>query len=167
MARYTDEYQGIHVRTDYAAGADPNYRGGVYRGQRMYGRGGQAEYGRYRLAHADELGGEGGFQGRLRQIRDYAGDYQRSGRTGYDWGMRGGGGVHDPRYDREHLRDFNANTPALRSFAGYRGVDYTRGGSHPAGRYDTFRWRYANRGLTSSGFSEQWARGPMRGSRER
>ncbi len=79
--------------TEYATG-DPNYRRGVYLGERMRAGEGQAAYGRYRLRHADDLGGYGGFRG----FPEYP--YPR---RGYDRALRPAPGERGG-YDREFRR---------------------------------------------------------------
>lgn len=162
MARYTDEYEGITGGFRPPRGLDPNYRGG-YHGMRMEGGPEQAEYGRYRLRHRDDFQGVGGFDGGYSGY--YGGRRERSAPDHYP--EREWGGLRDPRYDREFIRDFNANSPVLRRGGRYgsemergRGPDDAPGRTHWG--YDP---RYANRGLSSSGFGEGWARGPMRGAR--
>ncbi|HET8654140.1 MAG TPA: hypothetical protein VFL93_01305 [Longimicrobiaceae bacterium] len=153
MARYVDEYQGIYgdmYRTD---GMDPNYRGGEYRGQRMRGAGGSgpAPYGLYRLRHADDLGTEGGFPG-LQRIEGYGADHRLPGR----------------RREPELLRQSSAHHPALRGgeWAERRGEDFQRG-SHPTAPDETYRPGYGEPGMGEGGYTDAWARAPMRGSRER
>lgn len=171
MARYERDFMGISANFEQARGMDPNFRGGAYGGMRTRGAPTQASYGRYRQAHADEMEGQGGpwgYSGR----RGYGGDYQgyRQPPTGwrYDDRYRGGGGVHDVRYDREFLRDFNTESPAFRGEGHARASyerDYRERGGHPVNRDSRPATRYANRGLSTSGYSEAWARWPMRGGR--
>jgi hypothetical protein len=199
MARYEDDYGrgsygGFSMRPEPIRGRslDPNYSGGEYRGMRMgsgYGEheayGGQAEYGRFRRDHADELGGFGGYAGvenhewRLRRAtgtyepvrsagRGYDRGYSRPG--GYDAQLRGTEGgrqrvVEDGgiRGDNRYLHDFNENSPALRhggaydrSFGHAEGAPRRRPGESPYDR-DRFQ-RDANRygGYSSGGFGERW-----------
>lgn len=168
MPRYTDDYLGISGRPEPPRGMDPNHRDG-YQGQRMRAGPGQAAYGWHRWSHPDDFDGSGGFHGH------HAGE-SRDGRTlsrarpPYDREMRGGGGVHDWRYDTEYLRDFNATSTRFRDDGGWGGNRQRGGGDGrlPSGRsaYDTgFRWRYGNRGMSRGGYSDSWSWGPMRGSR--
>ncbi len=131
MARYEDDYhwrsyRGFSMRPEPVRGEslDPNYRGGDYQGMRMAGgQPNQAAYGRYRLDHAGDLGGNGGFQGyedREWRLRPDTGTYEPvpgrvqrydrgydprgeynwrgyeppvQGGRGYDRGLRGGGRI--------------------------------------------------------------------------
>lgn len=159
MARYVDDYQGISGHPTRPRGLDPNYREG-YGGLRMQGGWGQAEYGRYRFVHEDEMGDREwhGF-GQRRGL--YAGDLDRGYervRMNPESGRRGGG-VRDLRRDRRALREFNASSPSLGDDRGYD-VDRPRR-SHD----QRYRFGYANRGLPSGGYGEGWAWGPMRGAR--
>ncbi len=100
MARYEDDYhrrsyRGFSMRPEPVreSSLDPNYRGGDYRGMRMEGgRPEQAAYGRWRLDHARDLGGSGGFRGyedREWRLRRDTGTYEPvpgRGRGGYDRG---------------------------------------------------------------------------------
>lgn len=177
MARYVDDYRGIIGHHTAPAGMDPNY-GGRYRGMRMDGSGYQAAYGRYRLEHAEDFGGSGGFRGRSAWApvsgggrrggtpagARYARELEGAGRYDTGWGT---GGVRDLRYDRELLREFNANSPALQ-----RGGRYDREhlrrlprGVAPWSRARGNWEEYSNRGVTDAGYSEGWAWGPMRGAR--
>jgi hypothetical protein len=164
MARYEDDYhwrsyRGFSMRPEPARGSslDPNYAGGEYRGMRMEGGGpDQAAYGRWRLDHARDLGGSGGFRGyedRQWRLRGDTGTYEpvrggaqrydrdhdprgehawrgyevpRSGR-GYDRGQRT---VEDGgvRGDNRYLRQYNAASPALRG-----GQAYDRSYGHAGG----------------------------------
>ncbi|HEV2149104.1 MAG TPA: hypothetical protein VGR37_16980 [Longimicrobiaceae bacterium] len=160
MARYEDDYhrrsyRGFSMRPEPIRGRslDPNYSGGEYRGMRMgngYGAheayGGQAEYGRYRLDNADDLGGFGGYDGiedrnwRLRRdtgtyepVRGAGRGYDRqySGPDEFNWRGhdvqlrgRGAGGrqrVEDGgvRADNRYLHQFNENSPAFRHGGAY------------------------------------------------
>lgn len=159
MARYQRDYEGIPADMRGGRGMDPNHRGGDYRGQRLQGEPGQAEYGRYRAQHQRELEPYGGFRG-SHAPRGYDRDYARGGRAGYDWGYRGGGGMRDPR-DPEYLRHLNANSPNVRYGMRPRYDDDTP----RRGRYDEgVRLRrqgepgpdYSGRGLTRGGFGQPW-----------
>lgn len=182
MARYVDEYQGIYGRGVHG-GRDPNYQGGYY-GMRMHAGRGQAAYGDYRFQHRHDLGGgNGGFAGRYEQEYGYGREYQAGrgrgpGRAGgYDAALlREGGGVRDPRYDREYLRDFNAHSPALHRGQGGYGGGYDRAysaeggwsqrGGHPAfEQREGYRQEYGNRGLSSSGYAQPWVGSPRHGGR--
>lgn len=191
MARYEDDYhwrsyRGFSMRPEPARGSslDPNYGGGGYRGMRMEGGGpDQAAYGRWRLDHARDLGGSGGFRGygdRPWRLHGETGTYEpargpgprdesgwrgyevpRSGR-GYDRGRRTveDGGV---RGDNRYLRQYNAASPALRGGQAYD-RSYGRAGGEPGRRpgqdpYDRDHFqRGANRygGYGSGGFGERW-----------
>lgn len=170
MTRYAHDFMGTTTDLVRPRGMDPNFRDG-YRGMRMHGDDQQAAYGWYRWRHERDLGGSGGYPG----LVDRA---QEGGRGGYgpppaaydrDWE---GGGVRDLRTDRRALREFNAASPGLRYGAEYEtsryGRDYRpRGGSRGAlpGHFRGDRFDYGNRGLSSGGYSEGWAWGPMRGAR--
>ncbi len=135
---------------------DPNWRGGTYHGLRMQGDSHRAAYGRERFYHQADLGGAGGFDGRY-DLPD--GWYDRDGlyheqwegntRGGavpgrwlghprYDEGMRRveDGGV---RYDREYLRQYNANSPAIQHGGPRRSWGFSEGPGAPPmrGRHDT------------------------------
>ena len=172
MARYVDEYQGIYGR-GMDGGMDPNYQGGYY-GQRMHAGRGQAAYGDYRFHHRRELGGNGGFAGRYDREYGYGREYEAGrgrgmGRGGYDAAMlRDGGGVRDPRYEREYLRDFNAHSPAARGYdRGYaaQGGWRQQAGGPATGQREGYRPMYGNRGLSSSGYAQPWVGTPRHGGR--
>ena len=155
MARYVDDYQGISGHRDRARGMDPNYRGG-YGGMRMRAEEGQAAYGAYRVTHPQAFQGSGGVAGRYAP-RHGSGRPER-GQGGYDreWG---GGGVRELRRDPDAMREFNARSPMLRD----RGYDREQ---RPLGRGpERDRFGYSNRGISSAGYAESWAWGPMRGAR--
>jgi hypothetical protein len=179
MARYEDDYRGrsyrgFSMRPEPARGSslDPNYGGGEYRGMRMEGgRPDQAAYGRWRLDHARDLGGSGGFRGygdRQWELRGDTGTYEpvrgsaRGPERGYDRGRRTveDGGV---RGDNRYLRQYNAASPALRGGQAYD-RSYGHAGGEPGrrpgrGPYDRDDFqRGANRygGYSSGGFGERW-----------
>ena len=163
MARYVDDYQGIPGHASAPRGMDPNYRGG-YRGMRMGGDPGQGAYGMYRWRHQRDLEGEGGFTGRG---SPYDAGYRGGPRRFYDFETRGGGGLRNPRYDRDFLRGFNAYSPEYRREEGRErgyGGDYRAEGG-PIPSHDRYRFGYTNRGLGSGGFSEAWQHRPAHGSR--
>ena len=166
MARYVDDFQGIIGHDLPGRGMDPNYRG-AYGGMRMAGGGYQAAYGRYRLGHAEDFGGSGGFRGRYGGATGPGIGRPRGGGPGrYDreWS---GGGVRNIRYDRELLHEFNANSPALRRGGRYD-MEHLRPlprGVAPWSRGRGERPDYSNRGVSDAGYSEGWAWGPMRGAR--
>lgn len=96
---------------------DPNYRGGWYRGERMRGEGPghSAPYGAYRLRHADDLGGHGGFYGlygarqeRVRWLGGPSGAAPGDSLGMYEWRRewvrRGPRYDRDLRYDRSFRR---------------------------------------------------------------
>lgn len=162
MARYVDEYQGISAHDEPPRGMDPNYRGG-YGGMRTRGGHGQAAYGRYRMGHADDLGGERGpfgmYGGRGMYTGEYEAGYDRPAPRGYDRGYQGrgydrgwqGGGVHGYADDR---------------MVWGRGPGYDRDMGGPPRGHERGYWPgYSNRGLSRGGYSEGWAWGPMRGAR--
>ena len=168
MARYIHDYQDMSGDPLPPRGMDPNYRG-RYRGMRMGADPGQGAYGWYRRQHQRELEGSGGFMGQS-PPRGSSGGYDREQGFGrpYDWEMHGGGGLRNPRYDRDFLRGFNANSQAYRGegrHEGRYGTDYQERGGHPIDRDTRQRFGYANRGLSSSGFSEAWQHRPGHGSR--
>lgn len=183
MARYEDDYyrrsyRGFSLRPEPARddSLDPNYHGGEYRGMRMGGGDpDQAAYGRYRLEHARDLGGQGGYRGIVdREWRRVPGTGTYEALRGYDRAYRGGpdryewrgfeaprpGGGRDRggevvenggvRGDNRYLHDYNANSPALRSGGAYdRSYGHAEGapGSRPGeGPYDRDHFqRGANR----------------------
>lgn len=164
MARYVDDYQGIVGHDVAPRGMDPNYRGG-YGGMRMGGGRAQAEYGWYRMRHPDDFEGSGGFAG-------FSGRYDRAMKPrqlyhgAVQHGGRGDGGVRSLRYDRELLRDFNANSPALSRERGRYDVEQRR--PLPRGISPWSRRQepgYSNRGIVDAGYAEGWAWGPMPGAR--
>ena len=170
MARYVNDYRDTSGDPLPPSGMDPNYRG-RYRGMRMGADPGQGAYGWYRWRHAGELGPAGGFAGRpLPGGRGYDRGYDRGYQAGrfYDWELHGGGGLRNPRYDREFIRDFNANSQMFRDEGrreGRYGTDYRERGGHPLPRDTRDRFGYTNRGLSSSGYSEAWQHRPGHGSR--
>ena len=119
MSRYVHEFRDISGDALPPRGMDPNYRG-RYRGMRMGAEEGQGAYGWYRWRHARELGRGGGYDRGYGPARFY------------DWEMRGGGGVRDPRYDREFIRGFNADSQMFRDYT-HRGPG--RGGYFERGPY--------------------------------
>lgn len=176
MARYENEYLGYYSDAGRARGADPNHRGGNYRGMRTWGGEGQAPYGAYRMRHPQDFEGSGGRYGRYGGGPAYSTEFENAYggyvSRGYDREWQGGG-VHDPRYDVEYLRDFNAYSPRFRGYdrdqmGGRSRYDLPYGGhagDQLSARYRNYRIGYANRGLSSGGYSEGWAWGPMRGAR--
>ena len=166
MARYVHDFRDISGEPLPPTGMDPNYRGG-YRGMRMGADPGQGAYGWYRWRHAGELGTSGGFAGQ--SLPRGPGGYDRGYRPAgtYDWEMHGGGGLRDPRYDREFVRGFNADSQMFRDEGrreGRYGTDYREHGGHPVPRDTRDRFVYSN-GMTSGGYSEAWQHRPGRGSR--
>ena len=165
MARYINDFRGMSGAPRPAQGHDPNYRGG-YRGMRQGADPGQGAYGWYRRQHPFDL--EGSASRGEAMLSGYN-TYDRNFRQGrfYDWEMHGGGGLRNPRYDRNFLRSFNANSQAYRNegrFEGRYGTDYRERGDHPMGD-SAYRFDYGNRGLNNSGFSEAWQHRPGHGSR--
>lgn len=157
MARYENEFNGIPARFSEPHGADPNYTGG-YGGMRMRGWGGRAPYGEHRAHHLDDLGGSGGFGGIHRGVQPVpARGYDREWQEETD---------QRPFRNQRMMREFNSNSPALR-----RG--YGREMEGPRERAPQRDWAiqrgyrqgYSNRGMSDAGFSENWARFPMRGGR--
>jgi|GEM_PF-1429784 len=165
---------------------DPNWRGGTYNGMRMQGSSRQAAYGHERFLHQADLGGAGGFDGRydLPEGRyDAEGLYheQWEGRTRgavpgrwtghprYDQDVRRveNGGV---RYDREYLRQYNAQSPSLRQPGGpQRSWGFSEGpGAPPMRGHDTRGQRTDERGAmgyNTGGFAGNGFQGPgTRGS---
>lgn len=112
MARYEHDFMGIPADfgQDWGnrpGGLDPNYRD-AYRGQPMRTDDPRrAPYGRYRLRHQEDLGGQGGFGGEYGP-RGYDRDLRLEASRGYDR-------EHRPtrQHPREYLRDFNAHSPAF------------------------------------------------------
>ena len=198
MPRYGHDFghrggpAGEHGRHDYGrrgymmdpgwgwedGGRDPNWAGGTYHGQRMAPGGHQAAYGRHRQDHQRDLGGHGGFDGRYDLPDgwfDGGGIYHEAGempvrmRGRYDVGYRReweNGGV---QYGRDYLRQYNANSPALRHGGPDRSWGFAPGpeepsmrGHGPHGR-PTDERGYA--GYNQGGFAEGKFRGPgTRGS---
>jgi hypothetical protein len=168
MARYEREYGGIRADAGAPRGMDPNYREG-YGGMRMQGSPHQAPYGLYRHHHAGELGNAGpeGYRAGGRYDREAI--YPRRRLERPDSAGRGDGGVHDWREHPEWIRQYNANSPLLRGGGREQdrmspGREMRRGG-RPYQIDARYRQEYGNRGLSSSGFSEPWARGPNPGAR--
>ena len=153
MARYEYEFSGIPARFVEPSGMDPNYRGG-YRGMRMSGRDGRAPYGSHRIAHPGDMEGWGGFGG----IHE-----GRVPTAGWDWGE---GHSHYGARRTQLIREFNANSPALRRQS--PSDEDRRQRQLPERDWAVprnYRPGYSNRGLSDSGFGESWARFPMRGGR--
>ncbi|MEX2571150.1 MAG: hypothetical protein WD737_07570 [Gemmatimonadota bacterium] len=163
MARYEREFMGIPAEFTEARGMDPNHSG-HYRGMRMGSGQGRAAYGAHRLVHERDLGTEGGFAGLHGRSDD-------ARARPFDPRWNDHGGVGDPSRRGRLLHDFNANSPM-----------YARPSPRP--RYGRelerrerfllerawlpsrqYRPGYSNRGMTEGGYSEGWARGPMRGAR--
>jgi hypothetical protein len=168
MARYERDYGGIRADTGAPRGMDPNHRE-TYGGMRMQGSPYQAAYGLYRHHHAGALGdaGRDGYRAGGRYDRGLT--YPRGRPERYDSSMRRDGGVHDWREHPERIRHYNANSPLLQG--GGRDEDRMssgrelRRGVRPYEIDARFRHDYGNRGLSSGGFSEPWARGPNPGAR--
>jgi hypothetical protein len=168
MARYASEYQGIPGWGGEPRGMDPNHRGG-YQGMRMQSGPHQAPYGWHRWTHPNDFEASGGFRGRYGGAARETGERYLNSRPSYDRDLRGGGGVHDWRYDTEYLRDFNAESTRF----GPDGRWGVRSGAAPEESglrqrrpYDGgFRWGRPPRGMSEGGYSEPWTWGPMRGSR--
>jgi len=167
MTRYQHEFMGIPAGSWTPRGMDPNYRGG-YRGMRMRGDDRQAAYGWHRWTHEEDFAGSGGFLGRVdRPLRPSGEGGYRRPPAAYDRDWEGGG-VRDLRRDPRAMREFNANSPALHPEEGYgpaRYDDFARRRGPLPGHYHGERFDYANRGLSSGGYGEGWAWGPMRGAR--
>ena len=166
MARYARDFMGIEGDPRDVRGMDPNHRGG-YRGMRTHGDDGRAAYGWHRWTHREDFQGSGGYRGNpdVWTRQGYGGDFHRP-RGGYDreWS---GGGSRDPR----QTRGFQGDRPVAR-FGGdpgrpRYGDDFRRrnAGDQGPGHFQGERFDYANRGLSSGGYSEGWAWGPMRGAR--
>jgi hypothetical protein len=172
MASYESDYGDIRAAGGAPRGLDPNYRGG-YGGMRMRGSQHQAPYGFYRQHHTAELE-------HLESHGRRPGPYDRElapprtrpdHPTRYDRETPPDGAVHDWRERPDAIRHYNANSPILRD--GGRREDHQvasagrelRRGRQPYGTDGRPRGDYGNRGLSGSGFSEPWARGPMPGSR--
>jgi hypothetical protein len=145
--RYDDPYQDRQqferavLRPDWGRGhpTDPNWRDGHYHGMRSEGGRWQGSYGRYRLAHREDVRGAGGFEGRYGRPAggfDEHGILRMEGRresdrlprrdwryddafrdAGPDWQ---GGGV---REDMGYLRQYNTRSPELRH-PGQRGFGW-------------------------------------------
>lgn len=155
MARYEYEFNGITARFVEPDGLDPNYRRG-YGGMRMRGRDGRAPYGSHRLTHPIDLDGSGGFGG----IHEERGG---AAREGWDWGEGQG---HFGQRRQERLRSFNANSPGLEGgYASDRDRRERRAPERTWAVPRTYRPGYSNRGMPDPGYSEAWARFPMRGGR--
>lgn len=137
MKRYDDPYaRGYPMGPEWGRPhtMDPNWADGEYHGQRMGWGHREGAYGYHRQMHQHDLQGYGGFNG----IYDEGtGSYNRDGQFehpyfrgqmqhrssrpmmhGYDAGMRhveNGGVRHDARF----VRQYNANSPGLRTGGGY------------------------------------------------
>ncbi len=139
---------------------DPNYDENGYWGMRMRGSRGRAAYGWYRRDWADDLetaGGFGGIHGPSQYVGGPKGDPA--------WEE---GGISVPHRDIRVIRDFNSNSPMFdgdatpgNSLISPQNQPPVRSWERRAG----FRGMYSDRGLTDAGYSEGWARGPMRGAR--
>jgi hypothetical protein len=165
---------------------DPNWRGGTYHGMRMDGGSWQAAYGQNRFYRQADLGGAGGFDGRYdlpNGFYDGNGYYHEQwegqargavpgrwlGHPRYDQDLRGdGGGV---RYDREYLRQYNSQSPALRQGGGpRRSWGFSAGPDAPPmrGRHDSRDQQTDERGYVgynTGGFASHGYQGPgTRGS---
>lgn len=165
---------------------DPNWRGGTYHGMRMHGDSRQAAYGHDRFNRQADLGGAGGFDGRYdlpNGFYDGNGYYHEQwegqtqgavpgrwlGHPRYDGDIRRveNGGV---QYDREYLRQYNANSPALRHGGPNRSWGFSAGPDAPPmrGRHDARDQRTDERGTmgyNTGGFSDNGFQGPgTRGS---
>jgi hypothetical protein len=174
MSRYMKDYGGIPAKPFANQGMDPNHRNG-YQGMRMYGGPRQAAYGWHRWMHERDLEMNGGFHGRHEGLAaDSPGRIGRPPRR-YDQDLRGGGGVHDLRYETQYLRDYNADSIRFRD-EGARGggrqererSDRDAGAADRSRRrgYDTgFSRSYGNRGVSDGGYSDSWNPGSMRGRR--
>jgi hypothetical protein len=164
MPRYAEEYGNIPAR-GYDRGMDPNHRGG-YRGMRMISGPHQAAYGWHRWTHGHDFEGSGGFRGRHGRQDEGGRERFLNFRPRYDRDLRGGGGVHDWRYDTEYLRDFNSNSSRFEPDGRWgRGTGPRRGAGRPS-RYDGgFRWERQRGQANEAGFADSWAWGPMRGAR--
>jgi hypothetical protein len=157
MARYESDFSGIGGGFGRPRGRDPNYRDG-YQGMRMSGGRGRAAYGSHRMWRAEDLEDAGGFAG----IHGGHPDRRQRGRDPQS-------GVHDPFNDPAFLRQFNAYGPHSQGPRRGYGHEMVRRDSYPAERSWSpprlYRPGYTNRGITDAGYSEGWARGPMRGAR--
>ncbi|HET7228538.1 MAG TPA: hypothetical protein VFJ16_00915 [Longimicrobium sp.] len=167
-------------------GSDPNWRGGTYHGLRMQGGSHQAAYGRERFYHQADLGGAGGFDGRYdlpngfydgngyyhEQWEDQArgaGPARWLGHPRYDRDLHRveDGGV---RYDQEYLRQYNAQSPALRHGGPRRSWGFSEGPNAPPmhGRHDARDRPTGERGYSgynTGGFADNGLPGPgTRGS---
>lgn len=164
MARYEREFFGMPGEFRESRGLDPNYVDG-YHGMRMGGGYGRAAYGSHRLMRERDLETEGGYYGTLRDPRSPGGAYDPRWMDPR-WERSDSG--HSPYDARRAIQDFNSHSPEfagppprLRYDADVRGRDL-----EPSwGPQRSFRRGYTNRGITDAGYSEGWARGPMRGSR--
>jgi hypothetical protein len=157
---------------------DPNYRGGEYQGYRMDGDGRHvAAYGRERFYDQADLGAYGGFDGRY-DLPD--GWFDADGY--YHEAYEGHGGRPHPRwvgqppreefpnpsggvrYDREYLRQYNANSPALHHPGPDRSWGFSEGPGAPPMRGQDARHRRTEErrypGYNEGGFSEGHYAGP-------
>jgi len=159
-------------------GGDPNWRGGGYRGMRMEGGGRQAAYGRERLYRQNDLGGHGGFDGRSDLPNGwfdgqgyYHEQYERQGRMApprhaAGWQRQQGPGGMDGgvRYDREYLRQYNANSPSLGEGGPRRSWGFSPGPDAPRMRGHDTRGRPTDErghtGYNTGGFAEGKYPGP-------
>lgn len=158
MTRYERDFLGIPAGFGTPEGLDPNYLNG-YLGMRMRAHERQAAYGDHRLTHRSDLAGAGGFDGIHPRRR--LGRRRPTGRP-----QPVDGRVADPFRDDQFLADFDARrTRYAGEPEGRLALDRTQRSARvqPADRL--YRGGYANRGIPPAGFSEGWARGPMRGSR--
>lgn len=161
------------------AGGDPNYRGGEYQGNRMRGDGRHiAPYGDHRFYHQHDLGGYGGYDGRYDLPDGWydAEGYYHEAYEGHGGPPRGRfvpdlpreagprmgeGGV---RYDREYLRQYNANSPSLRHGGPDRSWGFSEGPDAPPMRGQDQRHRRTEErrypGYNEGGYAEGKYPGP-------
>lgn len=164
---------------------DPNWRGGTYHGMRMQGSSRQAAYGQERFQRQADLGGAGGFDGRYDLPE---GHYDANGFYREQWEGRTRGAVpgrwlghprydHDVRrvedggvrYDREYLRQYNAQSPGLQQGGPRRSWGFSDAHDAPPMRGHDARGQqtdeHGSMGYNTGGFASNGFQGPgTRGS---
>jgi hypothetical protein len=169
MSRYQRDFAGIPSRAE-ATGMDPNFQeGNPYGGMRMRGGRGRAAYGAHRWDREPDLETWGSFHGVHGPGRPFGGSRSRRPDPHPEWEISGG--MRNPFTDERQQRDFDSRSrlPERSGPPPRYGRDLERREGGPIDRSWSpargFRPGYSNRGVTDAGYSEGWARGPMRGAR--
>jgi len=156
MSEQIEEFVGIAAVFREPTGLDPNFDGG-YRGMRMGAGWGRAAYGAHRRDREWDLESVGGFGGIHPSSGPPVGEqrWEEHGRVA-------------PAFDEPGLlRDFNAASPALESTSEAGALERREKvlPERPWMPQGVAQPGYGNRGLAPGGYSEAWARWPMRGGR--